>query len=152
MSSIPGPQLLAAMRAFSEELLRRVALAGALVGEDGGARGPGDGAVRESDSPERAVEANADDSATPRINSSQQVMGYEARALELAQVPQLENRMCLSPLRGLSPLVGLESEVLTEEDAAEISRMRNRMMGIERRLVRIRERFGRQGLGERFDI
>ncbi|KAM0798104.1 hypothetical protein BDR22DRAFT_964879 [Usnea florida] len=142
MSSMTGPQVLAAFETFVHELLRRARLARALAGEYGGARGPRDGAVRGSESPERAVEANADDSATPRIDSSQQITGFEARALELAQV-QLENRMCLPPLRGW------ESEAVTEEGAREISRMRDRMMEIERG---IRERFRRRGLGERYNV
>ena len=41
---------------------------------------------------------------------------------------------------------------MTEEGAGEIFRIRDRMTGIERRLVVVREWFRRLGLGEEYNI
>ena len=95
---VPGPRVVAAMGALSDELLGRVPLAGALVGEDSGEGGGGGGALLGSesregvgdangdgdalpgtDSPEHAVEANVDDGAVPGIDLSQVATGDETR-------------------------------------------------------------------------
>ena len=171
--SVPGPHVVAAMGTLSDELLRRVPLAGAQVGEGGGdgavpgsasperaVEGSGnDGAIPGIDSPARAVEANADDGVLSLIDPSQDATEDEGQAaalllrlrtvdqaLMLAQVLQLKNYRCLARLSEL------EREPVTEEGAGEIFRIGNQVAGYERRLVGVREWFGRRGLGERYHI
>ena len=134
--------MVAAMGALSDELLRRVRLVTESLGEEGG-----DGASVGSEASERAGEVEGGDGAVPGIELRQQATQDEAGIRlptvdddpTLAQALQVENGACLPRLWEL------ETEAAREEGTGEIPRLRDRMMGIEERLGRVRERMRRQG-------